>query len=172
MSNIIKAELLKCFPQLDTGHFEITSPPTIDYNCIGFAAGDETHWWQPGQHWPLCEPKLTLESYVATFEKLGYKACKSRDLEKKFEKVAIFMCGNDIDSIHMSRQLPTGIWKSKCGSSYDIEHALSGLEGGMYGDVIMTMRRSNQKKTEFPWFDSAVKNALVTMRYVVAALKK
>jgi hypothetical protein len=33
------------FPNL--GNWSEASPPTGRYNCTAFAAGDDTHWWDP-----------------------------------------------------------------------------------------------------------------------------
>jgi len=32
------------FPDLTPETYRITSPPTLDYNCIAWAAEDETDW--------------------------------------------------------------------------------------------------------------------------------
>jgi len=41
------------FPRLTPGNHRITSPPTPDYNCIAWANGDTTRWWQPGVFCPV-----------------------------------------------------------------------------------------------------------------------
>lgn len=47
------------FPQL--GKYDETSPVTGTYNCIAYAAGDDTVWWQPlppnVYYWPRGIPK-------------------------------------------------------------------------------------------------------------------
>lgn len=35
------------FPGLQAEGFAETSSPTTDYNCIAWAAGDQTQWWWP-----------------------------------------------------------------------------------------------------------------------------
>ena len=40
------------FPRLTPGNHRITSPPSRDYNCIAWSAGDTGHWWEPGVYWP------------------------------------------------------------------------------------------------------------------------
>jgi hypothetical protein len=46
----------------------------------------------------------------------------------------------------MARQLPTGVWTSKCGSLEDIEHetleALAGFGPYEYGAVVRFLKRS------------------------------
>jgi hypothetical protein len=47
----------QAFPYLKD--YVITSEETPTYNCVAFAAGDVTRWWEPlpvplpGYHWPL-----------------------------------------------------------------------------------------------------------------------
>ena len=36
------------FPRLTPENHCLASPPTLDYNCIAWAAGDTENWWQPG----------------------------------------------------------------------------------------------------------------------------
>jgi hypothetical protein len=37
------------FPNLTKQNYHVTSDETGDYNCIAFAAGDESNWWWPDQ---------------------------------------------------------------------------------------------------------------------------
>jgi hypothetical protein len=39
-------------PNLTERNYRITSPPSLEYNCVAWAAGDTDHWWQPGVYWP------------------------------------------------------------------------------------------------------------------------
>jgi len=52
MENFLKAH----FPLLANTEFEITSNATTQYNCIAWAAGDDTaHWWPDSldqSYWP------------------------------------------------------------------------------------------------------------------------
>ena len=41
------------FPNLTDDNHEITSPRTIEYNCIAWAARNTKRWWQPGAFWPI-----------------------------------------------------------------------------------------------------------------------
>ena len=63
------------------------------------------------------------------------------------EKAAIF--GNAEQFTHVSRQLPSGLWTSKLGAQWDIEHELEVLTsaanaGGpvQYGEVVAFLRRA------------------------------
>ena len=41
------------FPKLDDTNHELTSPKTIKYNCVAWAAQNTQRWWQPGVFWPI-----------------------------------------------------------------------------------------------------------------------
>ncbi len=136
------------FPRLSSNEYQITSPKTIDYNCIAWAAGDTQQWWWPGEgldndYWPPGVPReRTQEAFVAAFATLGYVVCDSEDFEAGYEKIALFA---DADGpTHASRQLANGRWSSKLGKLEDIEHWLHDLEGNVYGKVAVVMRREIQ----------------------------
>jgi hypothetical protein len=44
------------FPNLAKAGYQLTSPASLNYNCIAWAAGDDQQWWQPisgpGYYWP------------------------------------------------------------------------------------------------------------------------
>ena len=131
------------FPNLTDNDYRITSPFTIDYNCIAWAVGDQQKWWwpSPDSYWP---PDLlrdnTLANFVQMFESMGYESCDSEKLEPEFEKIAIYTGNNDRPT-HAARQLDSGLWTSKLGALEDIEHNLAGLEGEAYGTIAHIMRR-------------------------------
>ncbi len=37
----------KDFPHLTAQNHRVTSPPSIDYKCVAWAAEDTGRWWQP-----------------------------------------------------------------------------------------------------------------------------
>jgi hypothetical protein len=63
------------------------------------------------------------------------------EAEPGFEKVALFADASGMPQ-HAARQLATGRWTSKLGRMEDIEHALRDLEGGIYGSVVLLLKRS------------------------------
>ena len=133
----------KAFPRLTPDNHRVTSPETVDYNCIAWAADDVEHWWQPGVFWPIAaDPgEFALEVLEQVFKALGYQDCAmDASLEPGFEKVALF--GDSVYYTHAARQLPTGNWTSKLGKAEDIEHnTAQDVAGGVYGDVVWVMRR-------------------------------
>ncbi len=106
-----------------------TSPETPIYNCIAWAAGDDTRWWEPADdaYWPNGISRIiTFEVYVQAFATLGYESCDNEHLEHDFEKVAIFV-GDEGEPTHAARQLENGKWTSKLGQFIDVEHELHTL---------------------------------------------
>ena len=138
------------FPALQKHGYSITSPPTPNYNCIAWAAGDPNKWWWPvhvnGYYWPPNLPRIIdLDIFIDAFKSLGYSPCGSSELEIGFEKVAVYTDKNGKPT-HAARQLPSGRWTSKLGNLEDIEHnALMGVEGKIYGNVAKILKRTLSK---------------------------
>lgn len=137
-------DLESLFPKLAGSIYAITSPPTQDYNCIAWAAGDDQHWWWPDaagiRFWPATVPRTeTLQAFQKLFESLGYVVCADDAHEAGYEKVAIFKTADGPQ--HAARQLANGRWTSKLGELADIEHELRDLEGIEYGNVVAVLRR-------------------------------
>jgi hypothetical protein len=107
------------FPKLQRSRYCITSPASIDYNCIAWAAGQQDVWWWPDSmgvgYWPAgVLREETIEAFVLAFQSLGYAVCDSDELELGFEKVAIYAIAEDVPT-HAARQLSNGKWTSKLG---------------------------------------------------------
>jgi len=130
------------FPGLKTQGYLVTSGSTDTYNCIAYAAGDQTSWWShaPGYHWPNAARTPSIESLVEVFAGLGYERCDDANEEVGFEKVALYEKYQRWT--HAARQLPGGAWSSKLGPDEDIRHPNpESLCGTMYGIVYCIMRR-------------------------------
>ncbi len=135
-------DLVAEFPRLANTFYLRTSQPTFDYNCIAYAAGDDTQRWDPGfGYWPDGLPrnnkKLTL---IKLFRGLGFGACKDGSIEDGFEKIVIYTKNGA--GTHASKQLLDGYWSSKLGDLDDIKHTLDGLIGDQYGSPSVFMRRA------------------------------
>lgn len=133
------------FPGLASSPYRVTSPPDPQYNCVGWAAGNDGRWWWPDHNlqyfWPEDVPReCTLAAFVMAYATLGYAAAETSALEEGFEKTAVFV-GTDGTPTHAARQLPDGRWTSKLGRLHDIEHELAALEGDAYGRVALVMKR-------------------------------
>lgn len=133
------------FPGLRNSTFRVTSPPSRDYNCVAWAAGDTGHWWWPdadddASFWPEAIPREeTAEAFVAAFAKLGYAPSSGEQVEPGFEKIALF--AKDNLPTHVARQLANGHWTSKLGMREDIEHDLHAIGGEAYGAVAVVLKR-------------------------------
>jgi len=145
---VVKEHLEQIFPGLRGAPYEITSPAQPDYNCVAWAAGDDSRWWEPGefQYWPEgVSREYTTEAYAEAFKHLGFEECGDARLEEGWEKVAIFATEDGLPA-HAPRQLADGRWTSKLGKLQDIVHtALEQVSGQDYGSPIIILRRRRRK---------------------------
>jgi hypothetical protein len=139
-------EIESTFPKLRSAGYVITSLDEPHYNCIAWAAGDDTRWWEPvnvkGYYWPEGLAWNTyLDTWIELFRRQGYERTDAAIAEEGFEKIAIFG-GDEEEGTHVAKQLPDGTWTSKLGKMEDIEHnELGPLEGEAYGQVRIYMKR-------------------------------
>jgi hypothetical protein len=137
------------FPNLTDTNCSVTSPVTRRYNCIAWAAKNNTRWWWPDPfgigYWPLAERRVTFDCFVKAFESLGYRVCLSDALEEGFEKIAIYGIKSPDGSAlptHAALQLNNGEWTSKLGQFEDISHkSAEDLIGPVYGRPLVFMSR-------------------------------
>jgi hypothetical protein len=147
-----ESELLQSFPALSSTTYKITSPYDGKYNCIAWAAEDDTLWWWPDPflmyYWPSGVPRsLTLEAFVEAYSTIGYKKCEDGNLERGIEKIAIYMNPLNGQPTHAARQKANGKWTSKLGKDVDIMHGTpEGLSGQNYGTVSQFMKRLKTKR--------------------------
>ena len=138
------------FPRLRADNHSVTSPANVAYNCVAWAIGDDTRWWEPGMHWPfVAESPLNhgVDALEQLFLARGYAVCETPALEPGVEKVALY--GSGIFFTHVARQLADGQWTSKLGKSEDIKHDTpDDLAGGAYGQVLKLMMRVRQVSSE------------------------
>lgn len=131
------------FPNLPINEYQETSDQTCLYNCIAWAAEDTDHWWWPSEDafWPVDIVDDSLGSFAEAFRILNnYTPCDNGQLEPGFQKVAIYAVGTRVK--HMARQIDTGLWTSKLGMGWDINHQTTeNLICGRYGDSISYLRR-------------------------------
>ena len=86
-------------PGLMASGFQITSPESGVYNCIAWAAGDNTDWWDysPGRYWPEWATRSPeIEALVQVFAGLGYAICDNGEKEEGYDDVA----GDAFGSVH------------------------------------------------------------------------
>lgn len=140
----MNGDLERRFPGLGGTGYTVTSPPQVDYNCIAWAAGDDSRWWEPSPSyfWPEAAPRqYTLQAYVEAFMCIGFELCQDAALEAGWEKIAIFASA-DGRPTHAARQLLDGTWTSKLGRLEDIRHLeLDHVSGTDYGRPVRFLRR-------------------------------
>ena len=132
------------FPHLDDTTCEVTSPRTEAYNCIAWAAGEDSRWWWPDPQeqdfWPPTVPREeNLAAFVEAYRTVGFELCFDGTLEAGIEKLAIYGTGpiGGETPTHAARQLDSGEWTSKLGVLEDIRHErLESVSGPAYGRVI------------------------------------
>jgi hypothetical protein len=134
------------------GAFKIIGNLTSGYNCFAWAAGNTSRRWEPfksdGFYWPDGVPEAeTLEAYVQAYATLGYRRCDSAHVERRYEKIAIYV--KDGVPSHAARQLPNGRWTSKIGDWELVEHDYCALEGNRrdeYGEIVEILRRRRKTR--------------------------
>ncbi len=127
------------FPKLRLTTWEISSEPDTQYNCIAWAAGDDSRFWWPAQRyfWPLgVKRELSITAFDELFRSLGFKECPDPgDGTESVQRLALFARGTE--PTHAARQLINGRWTSKLGKFVDIvHHRVQDLEGHAYGLVV------------------------------------
>ena len=143
----------EAFPKLRRSPHWLTSCQDSWYNCVAWALGNNTHWWEfqsdnPMRFWPCDAPRGKDEdAYKGLFWSRGYSECADASLEPGFEKVAFYI-HPDLGWRHVAWQREDGWWLSKLGKSWDIEHeSLTALEGAGwwdYGFATTFMRRQRR----------------------------
>ena len=132
-------DLNDIFPNLS--RYRITSPPSLQYNCVAWALEIANQWWSHDRTWPDSVPRsLKADALEQVFETMGYAVCDSGEIEPGYEKIAIY--AQNGEWTHAARQLTDGGWSSKLGPFEDITHpSPESLTGGIYGNVHCIMRR-------------------------------
>jgi hypothetical protein len=135
--------------------YKVTSNATVLYNCIAYAAGDESRWWEPYRrddrptYWPKNAIQgYSLEALVSAFVAIGYEACENGDLEPGFEKVALYVADDDTYG-HAAKQKDDGSWVSKLGDWEDIRHGtVDVFRHANYGTVAKYMKRRHRRSPD------------------------
>jgi hypothetical protein len=139
----VTKKLRHLFPRLFGNEYQVTSRKTRKYNCLAWAAGDNSAWWDaaPGGTWPAGVPDDgTVDAATCLYEHFGYTRTNKIEPEAGVIKIAIY--GDDQGYTHAARQLPNGRWTSKLGKLQDIEHdRLENLFGQFYGNMVQIMEK-------------------------------
>lgn len=136
------------FPHLAHAGFEIVGQPSERYNCIAYAAGDTSQWWEPDglNYWPAWATRNeSIASLMEVFAGQGYEVCDAgggaAGEQAGYEKVALYEWNGKMQ--HAALQMPDGRWRSKMGRGPVIEHhSPDALSDGIYGRATIIMRRA------------------------------
>ena len=135
-------DLESLFPGLRGTEYRATSPADGRYNCLAWAAGDQSRWWWPDaeSYWPYKEYRWEwISCFLQAFSLLGFSECDAIH-DDGADYIALF-ADDDARILHAARRLPNGRWTSKLGELVDMEHDLHALEGTQYGKVEFLLRR-------------------------------
>ena len=136
--------LVELFPRLSDEGFEVVDEPSDRYNCIAYAAGDTSEWWDHDEdnYWPASATRSDcIESLKEVFAVLGFEQCEDSRVEIGYQKVALYEEHGEWQ--HAAIQTTTGRWRSKMGKGPVMEHlSPESLSGGMYGSPTIYMRRT------------------------------
>ena len=127
----------------------ITAAPTMVYNCIAWALGSRNQWWEPHSpgsipeergHWPAGLPhNRDPQTLRQLFQQEGFTDCENGELDPTVVKIALYRTRDEdgnYEWTHAARQLKSGLWTSKLGSSYEVTHRNpDDLDGALYGTV-------------------------------------
>jgi hypothetical protein len=104
---------------------------------MAWAVDDVRQWWEYGAtlfgvptFWPNGYPPGETVADVSNVLQGVFRYTPTIDRRARLgiERVAIYGHA-DLSFAHIARQLESGRWSSKLGELYDLEHALSDLEG-------------------------------------------
>lgn len=147
------AHYQRFFPEMTTRNHRQTSAQTNSYNCIAWAAGDNTRWWQPdvpfdlGYYWPpAASAGWGIHCLIEAFQAMGFEQCADAAMEPGVSKIALY-ADAALEWTHAARQLDNGKWTSKLGPAEDIEHDTPDTVAGpapAYGSVFCFMSRPQE----------------------------
>ena len=146
----MKEDIDRHYPKLVAAGYERTSDETPVYNCIAWAAGDTSRWWEcdmdgpldrPGVYWPPdAKHGFGLDALISAYETLGFEVCERSGPEEGYEKLALFREGDEWR--HAAKLLDDGKWSSKLGDLEDVSHERpEDVEGDYNGVIGCYMRR-------------------------------
>jgi hypothetical protein len=159
IKELSREKLLAIFPLLgDDPHFKITSPASMQYNCIAWAYQLSDRWMSPknkrlsgrsddAYFWPQgLDDSINVATFIEMFEQISYQICQTWEHEDGYQKVALYVKPGTVQCLHVARELVDqsncGIWTSKLGESNDIQHSSPYLlEGHAYGEVYCIMKK-------------------------------
>ncbi|OTA84037.1 hypothetical protein M434DRAFT_174882 [Hypoxylon sp. CO27-5] len=118
----------ECFKtDLSTEELILSGQKRKVYNCIAWSTQNTHQWIQPPQ---------SLDTFVALYEQCGYEICTNFE-EAEVDGYQTSMYPQKMT--HASRQ-DNGVWSSKMGNFIRFIHPRRALEGGYYGNIVVSFK--------------------------------
>jgi len=138
-----KSDVEQDFPALTGTEYDL-SDEDFNYNCLAYALGDLSNWWEPpkglGQYWPPGYPNdVSVQTAESIIKDHGFTVDCDAASTPETDAIAIYAEGNEWT--HFAK-FSSGSWSCKLGEGHDvmgvtIEH----LEGTLYGRVVKILSR-------------------------------
>ncbi len=135
-----KATLQGWFPNLNVNNVIVTGAATTTYNCIAYSMGITSKW---------INPSYSLTAFQNQYKnaKSWYGAVNNYSVLSAYNSNAVVdgWGNNTQDMTHGSKIRSSTTWESKLGSYLRITHTRTGLEGGVYGNILTSFNWSNTR---------------------------
>src|SRR5260221_7967876 len=94
-----KSDVERDFPALIGMEYEL-SDEDFNYNCLAYALGDRSNWWEPpkgpGHYWPPGYPNdVSLETVESIIKDHGFTVDSDKTKTPEKDAVAIYAEGNE-----------------------------------------------------------------------------
>ena len=138
-----KSDVERDFPAMIGMEYEL-SDEDFNYNCLAYALGDRSNWWEPpkgpGQYWPPGYPNdVSLETVESIIKDHGFTVDSDTTRTPETDAVAIYAEGNE--RTHFAK-FSTGFWSCKLGEGHDVVGVpLEPFEGALYGKLVKVLSR-------------------------------
>ena len=138
-----KSDLEIDFPALAGKDYDL-SDEDFNYNCLAYALGDSSQWWEPprgpGQYWPDgFPPDVTVKTVEDIIRLHGFTIELEDSENPDTDAIAIFAIG--AEWTHFAK-FSDGAWKSKLGTGHDVSGvSLKDLMIPDYGKVVKVLSR-------------------------------
>lgn len=144
----IKTDTFGGFPNLKDSAHIVASEPDKKYNCVAYSLGIRNRWrWVTlDGRWITrktdTQEDVSVDAFIKAYAAEGFVVCADGRFEIGSQKVAIYVKDGFVAHVAVQRSDRMGRWFSKLGEEHDIEHDLSDLANGDYGEVAVFLRRT------------------------------
>ncbi len=126
-------QLVESFPALNRNDVWVTAPEDPNYNCLAWTLGNTKNWVWPWRYSPVSESDFNI-----FYDSQGFRPWRSPLVPKigGWGKTVKQMTHGSVkyDGGKLARP---DLWESKLGGYLRITHAERGLEGALYGSLLI-----------------------------------